>query len=96
MSCGISLMYKISGGTDKKMRKCEKCRYLVESEETSGFGGKGKGRTSYRCSKHPDKKEAHIWSPGYPACRKIREKKEEEQPSLCVLGNDGQYVLVLT
>lgn len=96
MSCGISLMYKISGGTDKKMRKCGKCRYLIEAEETSGFGGKGKGRTSYRCSKHPDKNEIHIWSPTYPACRKYREKKEDDRPAPYALGDNGQYVLVLT
>lgn len=95
MSCGISLMYKISGGVDKKMRKCEECRYLIESEEGSGFGRKENSRISYRCSKHPDKSEIHIWSPGYPACRKIRKKKDEEPPAY-VLGDGGQYVLVLT
>ena len=93
MSCGISLMYKISGGTDKKMRKCEDCRYLVRDEESAGFGGKG-SRTSYRCSKHPDKGEGHVWSPSYPACKKIRIKKDEDtQPYM--MGDDGQYVLVL-
>lgn len=94
MSCGISLMYKISGGTDKKMRTCKECRYLTENEESAGFGGKGGCRKSYRCSKHPGKEESHIWKPGYPACRKIREKKEW-QPN-CILGENGQYVLVLT
>lgn len=95
MSCGISLMYKLSGGTDKKMRKCESCRYLMEDEESAGFGAKG-SRTSYRCSKHPDKKEPHIWSPAYPACKKYRERKPEPDPALYTLGDNGQYVLVLT
>lgn len=90
MSCGISLMYKISGGTDKKMRKCEECRYLVESSESAGFGGKG-SRTTYCCTKHPDKSESHIWSPSYPACKKFR---KAETPAY-ILEDSGQYVLVL-
>lgn len=93
MSCGISLMYKISGGTDKKMRKCGQCRYLTENEESAGFGNK-RIRTCYRCSKHPDKNETHVWSTEYPACRKIREKKDEDVTPYA-LGEDGQYVLVL-
>ena len=86
-------MYKVSGGTDKKMRKCGQCRYLIENEENAGFGGKGR-RMCYRCSKHPDKNEIHVWSTEYPACRKIREKKDEP-PADYILGEDGQYVLVL-
>lgn len=96
MSCGISLMYKISGGVDKKMRKCSECRFLVETEESAGFSRKGNGKASYRCSKHPDKTEDHVWSVTYPACKKFRKKKEEDASPAWVLGDGGQYVLVLT
>ena len=91
MSCGISLMYKISGGTDKKFRKCKDCRYLSIDSESAGFG-KGK-RETYRCTKHPDKDASRYWKPDYPACKKIKEPKPPQQ---YLVDTNGQLSLVLT
>lgn len=89
MSARISQMYKLSGGTDKKMRKCKDCRYCVEDSEAAGFGN-GK-RKIYRCTKHPDKESGAHWKETYPACKKIRNPKPmmeyHEDPN-------GQYRLV--
>lgn len=74
MSAKISQMYKLSGGTDRKMRKCKDCRYCEEDSEAAGFRN-GK-RKIYRCVKHPDREAGARWSEGYPACKKIRSPKQ--------------------
>ena len=95
MSCGISRMYKVSGGTDKKMRKCGDCPYLIKDEESTGFGRKGGSRVTYRCSKHPDGiRGGNVWDDRYPACKKIDDQEGEWQTNYR-LGDNGQYVLVL-
>lgn len=83
-------MYKLSGGTDTKMRKCAECRYLATDMESAGF--KNGMRDTYRCSKHPDKTEAHIWSPDYPACKSIGKQKETPKYTIDI---NGQYSLIL-
>lgn len=78
MSAGISLMYKATGGCDKKRRICSSCRYY-QAEYTKD------GRKILRsyCVKHPSHEEHANWKGTYLACKGFKNpiRKKEKAAS---------------
>ena len=67
MAAGISYMYRISGGCEV-MKRCHGCKYLVEDDESYGFGKSRKVLEGYECTKHPVKGSGKNWKKEYTAC----------------------------